>query len=384
VSTDLQAFALIVTAEPYSSVRSPGDVVVLENQVRPDTLGMIEEVNARYELLPRGQYTLNLSDSRPPDSARVSTREYEVLLELYQAQNAINIARTAHADRLAPEVFSKAEALLNEARTRHEHKGDRTTILQQARQATQTAEDARLIAVERSQRESVIALKAEALANRQAQANAEAEAARARVERQALEEQLHRTQAELQAARANAQAEAERAARLPTEADRVGQQPPPPQQQQQQPPPPKARQADQRAYRLRVFESLNAVMPALDTPRGLVVVISDGMFKGSRLQPEVVDRARRLAAALASYQGLRIIVEGHSASAATEREAAARAGHVAELLRSRGLQASARSMGNRRPAGPGRVENNRIEIVVWGEAIGTVASWDRPYSLSLR
>jgi len=42
VTTDLQAFGLIVTAEPYSAVRRPSDVVVAENMVRDDTVGKIE------------------------------------------------------------------------------------------------------------------------------------------------------------------------------------------------------------------------------------------------------------------------------------------------------------------------------------------------------
>jgi len=97
VTTDLQAFAMIVTAEPYSAVRQPSDVVVLENQVRPDTIGINEQVNARYELLPRGQYSYQVPDALEAAAAangpKVSMGEYEELLEIYQAQNAVGIAR---------------------------------------------------------------------------------------------------------------------------------------------------------------------------------------------------------------------------------------------------------------------------------------------------
>jgi hypothetical protein len=55
-TTDLQAFALIVTAEPYFAVRQPSNVVVLENVVRADTKGTSEAVNAKYELMERGGY----------------------------------------------------------------------------------------------------------------------------------------------------------------------------------------------------------------------------------------------------------------------------------------------------------------------------------------
>src|SRR5450755_1853729 len=60
-TTELQSFGLIVTAEPYFAVTQPSDVVVMENFVRHDTIGTIEELDAKYELLSRGQYTLNVN-----------------------------------------------------------------------------------------------------------------------------------------------------------------------------------------------------------------------------------------------------------------------------------------------------------------------------------
>ena len=118
VTTDLQAFALIVTAEPYAAVRRPGDVVVLENQVRPDTTGKIEEVTARYELMPRGHYSWLVPDtleSSASNTPKVSMHKYEELLELYQAQNAVGIARAGYAEDYAPNTFAKAQQLLTEA-----------------------------------------------------------------------------------------------------------------------------------------------------------------------------------------------------------------------------------------------------------------------------
>ena len=96
VTTDLQAFGMIVTAEPYSAVRQPSDVVVMENEIRPDTMGKIEVIQAKYELLPRGRYTYvkPLDTAPPPESvAKVSMDQYETLLEVYQAQNAVQIAK---------------------------------------------------------------------------------------------------------------------------------------------------------------------------------------------------------------------------------------------------------------------------------------------------
>ena len=56
VTTDLQAFALVVTAEPYYAVRQPSNVVVIENVVRADTKGTTEAMNTKYELMERGGY----------------------------------------------------------------------------------------------------------------------------------------------------------------------------------------------------------------------------------------------------------------------------------------------------------------------------------------
>src|ERR1700676_2459350 len=56
VTTDLQAFALIVPADPYYAVRRTSNVVIVENEIRPDTVGTSEAVDAKYELIDRGGY----------------------------------------------------------------------------------------------------------------------------------------------------------------------------------------------------------------------------------------------------------------------------------------------------------------------------------------
>ena len=119
VTTDLQAFGLMITAEPYFSVSTPSDVVVAENVVRPDTIGAREMVNAKYELLPRGQYTMNLQAAQlrsMEGGEKLPYDRYEAVLELYQAENAVQIARSLGADRYAPESIGKATTLLTQAR----------------------------------------------------------------------------------------------------------------------------------------------------------------------------------------------------------------------------------------------------------------------------
>jgi hypothetical protein len=114
VSTDLQAFGLIVTAEPYSATRHPSNVVVIENRVRPDTEGKIEQIQAKYELMPRGEYTWHEPAEFGPavaDAPKVSMDRYEAILELYEAQNAVGIARAAQAEKYAPQTFARARLL---------------------------------------------------------------------------------------------------------------------------------------------------------------------------------------------------------------------------------------------------------------------------------
>src|SRR6266581_2023121 len=108
VTTDLQAFGMIVTAEPYFAVTQPSDAVVMENFVRPDTKGLVEQVNAKFELLKRGLYTVNV----PPAELQPIRLEKIKPLDLYEAQNAVRIAHWSGADRDAADSYSKAQALL--------------------------------------------------------------------------------------------------------------------------------------------------------------------------------------------------------------------------------------------------------------------------------
>jgi hypothetical protein len=148
VSSDLQAFALIVTAEPYFAVTQPGDVVVMENVIRPDTVGRVEEVAAKYELMPRGHYTYVRPSREAAPSVpgkKLSMDQYEAMLALYRALNAIQIARAAGADRAASETMHKAVKLYEDARNLHSQNAASREVVMMARQSAQTAEDARAI-----------------------------------------------------------------------------------------------------------------------------------------------------------------------------------------------------------------------------------------------
>jgi outer membrane protein OmpA-like peptidoglycan-associated protein len=167
VTTNLQAFALIVTAEPYYAVQQPSNVVVLENVVRPDTRGTTEEVHAKYELTERGGY---LPTGYKFDPIVLNAR---LPLEFYEARNAMRIAKSEGADQYANESYGHALKLMDNADQyaidKHHHTKELIAI---SREAVQTAEDARLIAVKkmdeaRNQEERENS--ANALANSQAQ-----------------------------------------------------------------------------------------------------------------------------------------------------------------------------------------------------------------------
>ena len=170
VTSELQAFGLIVTAEPYFAVTQPSDMVVMENIIRTDTVGKIEEIDAKYELLQRGQYTLNV----PPASLRPIELDRRTPLELLEARNAVRIARWNGADRYAADTMAKAEQQLQQAEDYRARKAGRKPVIMTAREAVQTAEDARIIASKRQ-------IEEQAAAERQAGADREARAERERV-----------------------------------------------------------------------------------------------------------------------------------------------------------------------------------------------------------
>lgn len=149
VTSPESTFGLLLTAEPYFSVQYPSDVVVVESSVRPDTIGRAEQVQAKYELMPRGQYTLNvqaaqLASAKMKAKPGVSMEEYEAVVKLYQARNAVQIAQADGAS----ETLGKARTYLNQAESYYAGKNFKGTI-DSARQAVQAASDARAVALRR-------------------------------------------------------------------------------------------------------------------------------------------------------------------------------------------------------------------------------------------
>ncbi|HLK65323.1 MAG TPA: OmpA family protein [Bryobacteraceae bacterium] len=409
VTTDLLSFGMLVTAEPYSAVRQPSDVVVMENEVRPETVGGIEQIQARYELLPRGEYTYNVPSDLQNAAAqgeKLSMDRYEALLEVYQAQNAVQIARSMGADQYAPDVFNKAEALYRTAQEAQMRHADRNTVVTAARQAAQTAEDSRAIAEKRqkdeqlSQAQAQVAKEQELRMHEQelrAKAEADLQAARNEARNQASADRVQKEEEERSS---RARLEAERA-RLETETAAL-QAPPPPPPTQTMPAQTYVQTAPSQSnldyskteFRQQLYRELKSAGSTMDTPRGLVVTLPDADFRGASLNPSMYSSLQRIASIVRSHPGLYVSVEGHTDNAMGESRAETfsyeRASAVRAELARAGVPASAlsaRGLGNARPlasnaTAAGREQNRRVEITIYGDPVGTLPVWDKTYSLA--
>ena len=409
VTTELQAFALIVTAEPYFAVTQPSDVVVMENVARKEgvfqdkTIGTVEVVEAKYELLKRGTYLMN----QDPARLKIKPLEPGAPLDLAEARNAVELARLAGADRHATETFTKATQLLAQAELAREQRRNRNMIMQPARQAAQTAEDARLIALQRQEEEfnanqQKLAQEREAAAR--AQADAEA-ARRAQAENDRLKAEADRLAAERERQTADAaRAAAERArAAADLESQRLAQERQAAEQERQaaeaarlaaeaqaQQARAAAAQADHERAELRekLRQQLSQVLETRETARGLIVNVSDVLFdfNSANLKPGAREKLARVSGILLTTPGLNIEVEGHTDSVGSDgynqRLSEQRASSVREYLLRQGIMPTAvatSGFGESQPVvsnatAAGRQQNRRVELVVSGEAIGTTTT----------
>jgi hypothetical protein len=291
-TTNLQTFGMIVTAEPYFAVSMPSDVVVLENVVRADTVGTAEQVTANYELMQRGGYTYDMSKAREP----ITDFSAKTPLEIYEARNAVSIAQSAGADTLAPDAFQKAVASLGNADNLLANKASRKEVIAAARDAVQTAADARAIALQRAAQQKAAAEQAAAqaaVASADARRKAE-EAARQQAEIQKL--QAERDAAQAAAARAQADAarsQADAAALAAQQQAQTAQQQALAAQQQADAAAQREKaaqdaaaraEAEKQALRAALLDQFNRVLPTTDTPRGLQVNMADVLFAFGKFQ----------------------------------------------------------------------------------------------------
>lgn len=382
VTTTLQAFALIVTADPYYAVRQPSDVVVLENVVRADTKGTSEVVNAKYELMQRGGYIPTGYKFDPV------VLDADLPLEFLEARNALRIAQSEGAETYASESYQHAAQLMTRADGYATDKhSSRKELIATSREVVQTAEDAREIAVKRiedARRASELQASADAQAQSQAQADeatrqklqAQADATRAQADTANAEAATTKAQTDLlnnqatSAAAINAaQADADQSRLIAQHAQEGEQQ----------------ANSEKAAMRAQLEERLNEILETRDSARGLIVSMSDVLFDTGQysLKPGAREKLAKVAGILIAYPGLNIEVGGHTDNVGSDEMnqtlSENRAAAVRDYLVEQGVAANsvtAKGFGNTQPVASndnpaGRQENRRVELVVSGEAIGS-------------
>ncbi len=379
VTTQLQAFGLIITAEPYFNVHQPSDVVVMENIIRDDTKGKWQTVDAKFELLPRGQYTYHVPESQLKPVDLNSNKKSP--LELYEAQNAVQIAQYAKADQYASDQYKQAEDLWRQAQDYQDRKQWKPAIMT-AREAVQKAEDARTVSLRKQQQEALQNEREQADARQKAAQDQAAEEARRAQESQQQAQQAQR-QAQLEAqqraaaekatqeadaARAQAAAEAAKAQQSAAEADALR----------------KQAEADKNALREQLLQQFNAVLPTRESPRGLVVNMQDVLFDTGKytLKTPAQLALARISGIVMSHPGLNLQIEGYTDSTGgsdlNKRLSEQRANAVRDFLLTQGVNTNnmtAVGYGDNYPVASndtaaGRKMNRRVELVVSGEVIG--------------
>lgn len=389
VTTELQSFSLFVTAEPYASVRLPSEMLVLENDIRTNTKGRLFIVDD-YKLMKRSQY------QKRDNPLALALDLKAVPLEMYQARNAVEIARSRGADTYAREIFSKAEGGLELAENALARKANKEEIISLARQTTQSSEDARALTADRQEQERVAAERAAAAAKAKTEAEAKAatEAALAK-ERAQLEAQR---QAELAAAR-EAQLKAEAAARQAEAARREAQLKADAAARESElkieaaakdAAEREARAEAERArgaaaeLRAQLLEQFNRILETRDSVRGLVITMADVLFDTGKfdLRQPTREALARLSGIVLAHSGLKLEVEGHTDSTGSnefnQTLSEQRANAVRSYLIQQGLSAdsiTATGFGKASPIADnstpaGRQKNRRVELVVSGEVIG--------------
>jgi outer membrane protein OmpA-like peptidoglycan-associated protein len=418
-TTELQSFGLIVTAEPYFAVTQPSDVVVMENFVRTDTVGTIEQVDAKYELLQRGQYVLNVN----PGEIEPRQLNSKVPIELYEARNAVQIARWTGAEHYAPDTFQKAVVGLENAEGYLKGRAGKKPIGTVARESVQMAEDARIITVKKLEEEQLTAER-RAGADRELRADSDRAAAQSetdRVTRAAEQARLAaladagqvKLENEVQARAAKAEADRlkrENDARMvatQTEADRLKlenearltasqtetdrlkleneAQRTAAQADLDRAASEKAQaDADRTQLRAQLLLQFNTILQTRDTARGLIVNMSDVLFDTAQysLRPVAREKLAKVAGIISGHPGLRLDVEGHTDSIGSDdynqKLSEQRGESVRDYLMQEGVQntsVTSRGFGKTQPVASndtsdGRQQNRRVELVVSGEIIG--------------
>jgi outer membrane protein OmpA-like peptidoglycan-associated protein len=376
VTAQSQTFAMIVTAEPYFAVELPSEIVVLENDTKKNTKGKIYPDNS-FKLMKRSQY------SKQGNPLALTPDLKKVPLDMYEARNAVDIAKSRGAEKYAPEIFAKATSSLQMAENSLASNADKKVIITNARQTIQFAEDARSLTAQREEAERIQNEKNAAAAAAAAKAKAEAEAqaateAKRQAELAAAKEAQLKAEAAAQAAQQKAAAEAA-AAKSAAEQAAL-------QAKEQAAKDEAARaQAQTQALRAQLLKQLNDVLQTTDTPRGLVVNMADVLFETGKynLSNDAQLKLAKLSGIIQAHPGLNLAIEGYTDITGSDefnmKLSQQRADTVRLFLIAQGLAPDTITSKGLGPANPvadnstaaGRKANRRVEIIVSGEVIGT-------------
>jgi outer membrane protein OmpA-like peptidoglycan-associated protein len=375
VTSDLQSFGMIVTAEPHFAVTQPSDVVVMENFVTDKTNGTVEEVDAKFELLRKGQYTASVN---PAELTPIAIDD-RTPIEIYEARNAIRIARWSGAKTYAADTLDKAELDLKNAESLWGSKGNRKDVITNAREAAQMAEDARLITIRKMTAEEQAQTKADAAQAQAQAAQAQAQAAQAQAQAQAdanaaaqAKEQAEHAQQEKAQSDADKQAAEAKAQQAQLQADQA--------------------EKDKAALRAKLQQQLNAILETRDSARGLIMNMSDVLFDTGKytLKPVAREKLAKVAGILLAYPGLSMEIDGYTDSVGgdefNQTLSEERASSVRDYLTSQGVAAGAivaKGFGKTNPVASndtsqGRQRNRRVELVVSGNAIQSQLTMPSP------
>jgi outer membrane protein OmpA-like peptidoglycan-associated protein len=371
-TTPAQTFSMIITAEPYFAVRVPSEMVVLDTEIRKSTKGKLFPVHD-YKLMKRGQYEkMGNPLAMTPDLSRVP-------LEMYEARNAVEIAKSREAAKYAPEIFTKAQGSLDMAESLLARQAGKKEIISTAKQTVQFSEDARALAAQRQDDERIAAEREAAAAKARGEAEAKAATEAAEAKRRTDEEASR--QAELAAAKqAQMKAEADAAAlKASVEADAL--------KAKETAANAEAERARKAAADLRaqLLEQFNRVLPTTDTPRGLQANMGDVLFDTGKynLKTDAQLGLAKFTGIVLSHPGLNLTIEGYTDNVGSETFnqtlSEQRANGVRDYLAQQGLDAgtiSAKGFGTALPVASndtpqGRQQNRRVEIIISGEVIGS-------------
>ncbi|MBI3950958.1 MAG: OmpA family protein [Acidobacteria bacterium] len=377
VSTPLETFGMMVTAEPHFLVSSPSRILALENTRSTKNTIPLQVSQIKYRGF-EGVYNFERETlANMPEAKR------EVRPDWGQARTAVELAERAGAQQYAPDELAKAREALRKVEADVGAGVDKRVVMSQAHEVVRLAVAAQKQAEERAFQAALDAERkghaeeTSRLEKSMQEAQTEAERARLQAEQRELQlrmEERARQEALRQAEEAARRAaEAERQRREAEERARLAQQ--------------QAQQAESEAERLRrereearsqMEQALSLVVETRRTARGLILNLPDILFEFNKatLQPQAREVLDKIAQILLKFQGYRLSIEGHTDSigsdAYNQKLSEKRAQSVRNYLTKADIPLTvieAAGFGESQPiasntTGEGRQKNRRVEIVI--------------------